>query len=81
MGFQQRMEHNKQIIRLSDDVKKVNPKGGFLRYGLVGNQYLLIKGSVGGAPKRLITITAPRRTWQKTKETPQITYVSITSKQ
>jgi len=82
MGFQQRMEFNKQIIKISDDMKKVNPRGGFLRYGVVKNQYMLIKGSVGGASKRLVTFTVARRGKVKVqKEAPEVTYVSVTSKQ
>jgi len=82
MGFQQRTEHNKQIIKIGDDVSKINAKGGFLRYGIVKNQYLLIKGSVGGASKRLVTLITPKRPLPKLpKETPAITYTSISSKQ
>lgn len=82
-GFQQRMEHNKYILRVSDDVKKVNVKGGFVRYGLVKAQYLLIRGSVGGASKRLVTLTAARRGHlvKLPKEAPEITYTSLASKQ
>ena len=82
MGFHQRMEHNKQILSISDDVTKINPKGGFLRYGNVKNQYLLVKGSIGGAAKRLITLTAPKRAFKKLpKEAPTLTHISLASKQ
>ncbi len=82
MGFQQRIEHNKQIYKISDDASKINAKGGFLRYGLVKNQYLLIKGSLGGASKRLITLTATRRPLPKLpKEAPTAVYISTSSKQ
>lgn len=81
-GFQQRTEHCKQIMRISDDVSKINQKGGFLRYGLVKSQYALIKGSIGGAKKRLITLTLPRRPIPKLpKEPAPIVYVSTSSKQ
>lgn len=83
MGFQQRMEFNKQILRISDDVKKINPKGGFVRYGVIKNQYLLVKGSIGGPHKRLVTFTAPRRAFsvKLPKEAPTLAYVSTSSKQ
>ncbi|MEM3154703.1 MAG: 50S ribosomal protein L3 [Candidatus Woesearchaeota archaeon] len=81
-GFHQRTEHNKRILKISDDVSKINPKGGFLRYGLVKNQYVLIKGSVGGASKRLITLMMPKRPLPKLpKEPPAIVYTSLSSKQ
>ena len=84
MGFQQRMEYNKQILRIAtQDTKHVNPKGGFVRYGVVKNQYILVKGSLGGAHKRLITLTAPRRAsnMKLPKEAPTLAYVSTSSKQ
>ena len=69
-------------MRISDDVSKINQKGGFLRYGLVKSQYALIKGSIGGAKKRLITLTLPRRPIPKLpKEPAPIVYVSTSSKQ
>ncbi len=81
-GFQQRTEHNKYIIKIAEDATKINAKGGFLRYGVVKNQYLLIKGSLPGASKRLITLTTPKRPLPKLpKEPPAITYTSISSKQ
>jgi large subunit ribosomal protein L3e len=36
--------------------KGINPLGGFTRYGNVMNHFLLIKGSVCGITKRLITL-------------------------
>ncbi len=82
MGFQQRTDHHKQILKINEDATKINAKGGFMRYGLVRNQYLLIKGSVGGASKRLITMSTIRHPAQKLpKEPAPITYTSLTSKQ
>ncbi len=81
-GFQQRTEHNKRILKISDDTTKINPKGGFLRYGIIKNQYVLVKGSVGGASKRLITLMIPKRPLPKMpKEPPAIVYTSLSSKQ
>lgn len=42
--------------------KTINPMGGFVRYGLVLNDFLMIKGSVCGAVKRIITIRKPINT-------------------
>jgi large subunit ribosomal protein L3 len=82
MGFQQRKEFNKHIIRINDDTTKINAKGGFLRYGLIKNQYALVRGSIGGASKRLITLMTPARPRPKhPKEAPAIVYTSLASKQ
>ena len=36
--------------------KSINPMGGFTRYGIVKNDFLMIKGSVTGAIKRTVTL-------------------------
>jgi large subunit ribosomal protein L3e len=36
--------------------KGINPMGGFTRYGIVKNDFLLLKGSVCGIAKRMITL-------------------------
>ena len=80
MGYHQRMEYNKQILKIGTDPKEVNPKGGFLHYGLVKNTYLLIKGSVPGPAKRAIVLTYPRRPTSKIHNL-EITKISTSSKQ
>ncbi|MBW2971384.1 50S ribosomal protein L3, partial [Candidatus Woesearchaeota archaeon] len=82
MGYHTRTEHNKQIIFIGDKPEEINPKGGFLQYGLVKNPYILIKGSVFGTQKRLLRFNNPRRPNKKVPtEAPQITYISQESKQ
>ena len=39
--------------------KSINPMGGFPHYGMVKNQFLMIKGSVLGTVKRAITLRKP----------------------
>lgn len=76
MGYHQRTEYNKQIIKMGDKPEDVNPKGGFLNYGLVKNPFVLIKGSVAGSRKRLILLAEtirPDKTAQK--EAPVIRYI------
>jgi Ribosomal protein L3 len=54
MGYHQRTEYNKQIVQISDDGAALNPGTGFHKYGAVKNSYILLKGSVMGARKRLV---------------------------
>ncbi len=56
MGFHTRTELNKWVIMVGNDPKLVNPVSGFNGYGLVKGDFILLKGSVGGARKRLIRI-------------------------
>ena len=82
MGFHQRLEHNKWLIKIGTNPAEINPKGGFLRYGLVTGNYVLLKGSVGGPQKRLITMTHPIRGDRRVPKTaPTITFTSLASKQ
>ncbi len=82
MGYHNRTEYNKWIIKISDKAEEVNPKGGFLHYGNVKNEYLLVKGSVQGPAKRLIRFNFPKRPNRLIpKDAPSVTYTSLESKQ
>lgn len=82
MGYHLRTEYNKWIFKISDKLEEINPKGGFINYGIVKNNYILLKGSVAGPKKRLITfIKATRPTKNVATEAPSIEYVSLESKQ
>ncbi len=78
-GYHQRREYNKQILKIDSDFSKINPVGGFLRYGFIKNDYMLIRGSLHGPSKRLLTFTVPQRGVKDAL--PEITYVSTGSRQ
>ncbi len=81
MGYNLRTEYNKDILMIGNDPQKINPKGGFLHYGLVKNNFVLIKGSVPGHVKRLVTLTEPIRGSRGFGQNMQIQYISTESKQ
>ena len=82
MGYHQRTELNKKIIKVGTDGKEVSPKGGFNNYGEVRNTYVLIKGSVPGPTKRLIRFRdATRAPAKADTSAAEVTYVSTESKQ
>lgn len=82
MGYHQRTEYNKRILKIGKDGKEITPKGGFLRYGIIKGPYLLLAGSVAGTEKRPIRVRYPARPPKVTvEEPPQITYVSLESPQ
>jgi len=82
MGYHQRTEYNKWIVQIGDDPSKINPAGGFIHYGNINSQYLLIKGSLAGSVARLIKFTTPMRPNKHIpKEAPSITHISVASKQ
>lgn len=61
MGFHTRTEFNKTILKISSNTDEINPKQGLEHYGFIKNDYVLIKGSIPGAKKRLIILTQPIR--------------------
>jgi large subunit ribosomal protein L3 len=80
-GFHQRTEYNKRILIISNSDKdsdfKINPKGGFEHYGLVKNDYIIVKGSVAGVPKRLIKMRFPIRAISKKVMEPKVLEVLV----
>jgi large subunit ribosomal protein L3 len=80
MGFHQRTELNKQVLKILEDPKDVNPKGGFLHYGIIKNPCLLLKGSVPGPAKRPIVLSHPRRPYSSLHNL-EISKISTASKQ
>ena len=59
-GYHQRLEINKLLLKMGEK-EEINPKGGFTNYSLVKNNYILVKGSIAGAKKRLIIMTPASR--------------------
>ena len=83
MGYHKRTEFNKRILKIAskDEVDQINPDGGFIKYGLVKNDYVLVKGSLPGPSKRLVILREPIRPNGKSEDLPQINYISTKSKQ
>jgi len=61
MGFQTRTEINKRILKMGEDGKEIVPKSGFVNYGIVKGDYVLIQGSLPGPKKRLIRLRSAIR--------------------
>jgi large subunit ribosomal protein L3 len=82
MGFHQRTEFNKRILKIGADGKEITPKGGFIRYGVVRGPYMLLEGSVAGTEKRAIRLRYPARPPSDVgEEPPQLTHISLESPQ
>jgi len=82
MGYHQRTEYNKRILKIGKDGKEITPKGGFLRYGVIRGPYVLLEGSIAGTEKRPVRLRYPARPPRVVaEEPPQITYVSLESPQ
>jgi large subunit ribosomal protein L3e len=94
-GYHHRTELNKKIYRIgsgadesnasteSDVTKKViTPMGGFPHYGIVKNDYLMLKGSIPGTKKRVITIRKSLmvHTSRRDLEKVQLKFIDTSSK-
>ena len=95
-GFHHRTEINKKIYKIGkvgEDSfkcntafdptdKDINPLGGFPNYGLVKNDYLLIKGQVVGTKKRCVTLrrTLIPQTKRSALETIELKFIDTASK-
>ncbi len=81
VGFHHRTEYNKRLLRISTpNENEITPAGGFLKYGEVNNQYVIVKGSLPGPSKRLLRFRDATRSHGE-KPPVEITYVSTSSKQ
>ena len=82
LGFHQRTEYHKRIMFIGENEEEINPKGGYINYGKIKGDYLLVLGSVPGPKKRLIRI---RKTIRPLKSfivsSPEITFISRESHQ
>lgn len=71
LGMFSRVHYNLKLITSGNTAEKnINPKGGFKHYGQITSNYIIIKGSVQGPPKRQILITPsfrPKKIQQKKK--------------
>jgi large subunit ribosomal protein L3 len=81
MGYHQRTENNKRLMFIGTDGAEITPNGGFPGYGMVRNQYVLIKGSLPGPIKRLVRMRHAIRPGINFVKAPEFLYVSKESKQ
>ncbi len=78
MGYHQRTEFNKWVVKIGNKPEEINTNGGFQHYGNVKTDYLLVKGSVMGPSKRMIILSnAQRPTMKITSDAPSIQYINV----
>jgi large subunit ribosomal protein L3 len=78
-GFHQRTEYNKRILLMSsagkDDQTSINPSGGFKHFGLIRDDYVVLRGSVPGVPKRIVKLRQPMRETKRKVIEPKVVQV------
>lgn len=75
-GFFRRTEFNKRVMKVGVEGKEITPKGGFVKYGIIRNRYLLVKGSVPGPKKRMIMLRDGMRNQNKAVRVPNMSFIS-----
>jgi large subunit ribosomal protein L3 len=80
-GFHQRTEYNKRILIISntekDEQNTINPSGGFKHFGVVSGDYIVVRGSVPGVPKRLVKMRQPIRSISRKILEPKVLEVVV----
>jgi large subunit ribosomal protein L3 len=80
MGYHQRTEFNKRILKIGEKSDDITPSGGFAHYGSIRSDFLLLDGSIPGPTKRLIRLRTPCRSKPVPEKAPEIVYISTTPK-
>ena len=82
LGFHQRTEYHKRIMVIGENEEEINPKGGFLNYGRIMGDYIVVLGSIPGSKKRIIRIRKSIREVKSFEvQVPEITFISRESQQ
>lgn len=82
MGYQNRVERNKWIVKLSENPAEFEMSGGIIHYGKIKSHFIIVKGSVQGEPKRLLRLIPSRKPSTRLPlQAPTIEQISLSSKQ
>ncbi|MEM4735999.1 MAG: 50S ribosomal protein L3 [Candidatus Thorarchaeota archaeon] len=81
-GFHTRTVFNCKVLKIGERGEEITPRGGFVNYGVVRGDYVMLKGSVPGAVKRPVRLRLAIRPGRHLTElAPQVSYISTSSKQ
>ena len=80
MGFHSRCDYNKWVLMVGSD--DITPDGGFVNYGVLHGDYIVVKGSIPGPKKRFVRIRHAIRPNPKIpNQVPDIKYIHRGSQQ
>ena len=54
LGFQSRTEYNKRVLKIASG--EISPSGGWVNYGIIKGDYMIVEGSIPGPKKRFIVL-------------------------
>ena len=81
-GFHTRTSFNSKIVKMGERGEEITPSGGFVNYGVIRGDYIMVHGSIPGAVKRPVRIRFAIRPKKGHVDEPvQMSYISTASKQ
>lgn len=60
-GFHKRVVYNNVVLKVSDSANELKTKSCFDNYGVVKNDFIIVKGSIPGPKKRVVLLKKPIR--------------------
>ena len=81
-GFHTRTSFNNKIVKMGERGEEITPSGGFVNYGVIRGDYIMVHGSIPGAVKRPVRLRYAIRPKKGHVDEPvQVSYISTASKQ
>ena len=81
-GFHTRTSFNNKVMKMGERGEEITPSGGFVNYGVIRGDYIMVHGSIPGAVKRPVRIRFAIRPKKGHVDEPmQVSYISTASKQ
>jgi large subunit ribosomal protein L3 len=81
-GFHTRTSFNNKVVKIGERGEEITPSGGFVNYGVIRGDYIMVHGSIPGTVKRPVRIRLAIRPKKGHVDEPvQVSYISTASKQ
>jgi large subunit ribosomal protein L3 len=81
-GFHTRTSFNNKVMKMGERGEEITPSGGFVNYGVIRGDYIMLHGSIPGTVKRPVRFRfAIRPKKGHVDAPPQVSYISTSSKQ
>jgi len=81
-GFHTRTSFNNKVLKMGERGEEITPSGGFVNYGVIRGDYIMLHGSIPGTVKRPVRFRFAIRPKKGHVDVPtQVSYISTASKQ
>jgi large subunit ribosomal protein L3 len=78
MGFHQRLSMNNRVLAMGNAQQNpITPSGGFLHFGDIKGDYVVLKGSIPGPIKRLVDLRLPLYPRKQKIQAPRIIELNV----